>query len=108
MFEDAKKWTQRVKIVEKQNGRLQGGLTGIGEKSGGMQGAGEEWEVDNQDGWGVRLTDGGDQLGQRLKQESRFFTELGEEGNKSEYGNLSSLNKTSLQMQILPVEDRHL
>ena len=108
MFEDAKKWTQRVKIVEKQNGRLQGGLTGIGEKSGGMQGAGEEWEVDNQDGWGVRLTDGGDQLGLRLKQESRLFNELGEEGNKSEQGNRNSLNKTSLQMQILPVEDRHL
>jgi len=46
MFEDVKEWTQRVKIVEKHNETVEV-LTGIGEKPGGTQGAGEEREGDS-------------------------------------------------------------
>ena len=56
----------------------------MGEKPGGTLGAREEWEEECWDDGGVGLVDGGDRLGLRLKQESRLFNGLGQEGNRSD------------------------
>ena len=68
------------------------------EKPGGIDGAERELEKGIWESEGVEAETGGDRLWLRLKYKVIFCVELQEEENRSKYGNLNSLNKTSLEI----------